>query len=136
MLNSLKTAFLVALCTSLCSCCPTLKAEEVLPVLDGRFWDLHLAKKQRAHWSYLFLRDGTCIRYVIQKDGAVSLYDGGDIILSHEWFLKHDTLSVDDIRFQVLAVLPDTITLRNVLRHDTIKLVKTKRERGKKPLAR
>ena len=136
MMNILKTAFFVALGTNLCSCRPTLKAEDVLPVLDGRFWDIHLNKKQSARWTYLFLRDGTCIRYVIQKDGTVSLYDGGDIILSHEWFLKHDTLSVDDIRFQVIAVLPDTITLRNVLRHDTIKLIKTKRERVKKPLAR
>jgi hypothetical protein len=136
MRNVCTIALLLAFGSSVCGCRHAWRAEDVLPVLDGRFWDLQVGEKKRAHWSYLFLRDGTCIRYVVNRDATVSLYDGGDIFLSHRWFLRNDTLSVDDLLFRVRAVGPDTVTLQLVKSHAPVKLVKTRRNRAARSTAR
>jgi hypothetical protein len=66
---------------------------------------------ERTRIAYRFLRDGTCIRYVVHQDTTVTLFDGGDVILSHEWSIANDTLVLDDIPFHIVSVAPDRLVL-------------------------
>uniref|UniRef100_UPI003CF3CD18 hypothetical protein n=1 Tax=Hymenobacter sp. B1770 TaxID=1718788 RepID=UPI003CF3CD18 len=109
---------------SLCSCDIAPDAKEVLAANEGQFWNMQFKPNERIQIAYRFLRDGTCIRYVVHKDTTVTLFDGGDVILSHEWSIANDTLLLDDIPFHIVSVAPDRLVLKHSSGKRTAALIK------------
>lgn len=112
-----------------CSCSSNISAEDILTAQDERLWDMHITQNKRARWTYRFNKDGTCIRYIINKDSTISLYNGDDIVLSNRWYIREDTLSIDEIRTQILYSATDTLILKNIINEKLITLVKSTKRR-------
>jgi hypothetical protein len=100
-----------------CGYPPTVK--EVLTTKDGQFWDMyarHYAgnnpRLPSIRYTYHLYANGTCLRYVNNRNGTMCLYDGGNMLLSHTWSAAENTLTMDDHPYPVVRVTSDSIFLK------------------------
>jgi len=105
------------------ACRQSPRIEEVLTAKNGQFWDMQYADRP-VHYAYRFYTNGKCFRYVLNRNGTLSLYDGDDIVLPNKWNVAGDTLMLDALPLYVARFTADSVFLKH--RINPIKLVLVK----------
>jgi hypothetical protein len=110
-------------------CCQpqALTFSQVVPYPTGAFWTLQTASvKQKVARGYKFYPDGRCVYYLLSKEGAWRRYGQGDDKVTDTWLVRRDTLAINGVATQLLAVKRDTIYLYEIGARDTLLLVRSK----------
>ena len=115
----MKKIILIAITIFIASCDRHPQSISLILNGDSTFWDYYDNPKKMPIGSYLFKKNGECIRYVYTKYNDFYVYNDDDVLRPNTWLIIDSTIIIRGLERHIIYITKDSMKLLNPKTSDT-----------------